>query len=474
MTKGQLMNTVRPTGTVTFLFSDIEGSAELWERHPEAMCSALAQHDALLQDIVARNGETVFKTVGDAFYCAFDLPERAVSAAVAAQRALKAHLWPAEIGHLGVRMALHSGSATERDGDYFGSTVNFVARLTEAAYAEQILVSSSTALLLKNAGVELRYLAKHRLKGFSEAETIYQVVGENLRRDFPALASVESYANNLPSQISSFVGRSTELHELHRLLSNRLITIAGPGGMGKTRIALQLAFESLPEYPDGTWLVELAKVHDAALIPQTIAAALNLRESPQQPLEATLLAHLANKRALIILDNSEHLIEGITPLVKLLLARCPGLTLLLTSREPLHIIGERMFRLCPMGNVPVDGHIRRLESYDSTRLFVERARAFRPDVPVNDAESRDIASICSKLEGIPLAIELAAARVTSISLAQLNRRLTKTLALLVSKDRSEDERHRTLKGTIDWSYQFSTRISNISSHRCRSSETPSR
>jgi len=448
------MATARPTGTVTFLFTDIEGSSELWQRHPEAMRGALAQHDALLQHIMQANGGTVFKTVGDAFYCAFNFPQHAVRAAVAAQRALKVHAWPVELGQLRVRMALHSGTAAERDGDYFGSAVNCVARLTEAAYGEQILVSSSTALLLKDANVQLRYVTKLPLKGFSEPETIYQVVGEDLRPDFPALACAESYANNLPSQISSFVGRSTELHDLHGMLSNRLVTIAGPGGMGKTRIALQLALEASPQYPDGAWLVELAKVHDAALIPQTVAAAFHLREMPQQTLDATLIAHLANKRALIILDNSEHLIHGITPFVKSLLARCSGLTLLVTSREPLHIIGESVFRLCPMGNVPADGQIRKLESYDSTRLFLERARRFRPNLPAGGTEARDIVSICEKLEGIPLAIELAAARVTSLSLTDLNKRLTKKLALLVSKDRTEDDRHRTLKGTIDWSYQF--------------------
>ncbi|MDQ6931763.1 MAG: tetratricopeptide repeat protein [Candidatus Eremiobacteraeota bacterium] len=448
------METARPTGTVTFLFTDIESSAELWERHPDAMRAALAEHDATLHEIITRCRGTVFKTVGDAFYCAFNLPEDAVCAAVAAQRALKAHAWPPAVGNLRVRMALHSGSAAERDGDYFGPAVNCVARLTQTAYGEQILVSSSTALLLKHSDVELRYLATLRLKGLSEPETIYQVIADDLRRDFPAVSSVESHANNLPSQISSFVGRSTELRELRELLCSRLVTIAGPGGMGKTRIALQLALDALPEYADGAWLVELAKVHDAALIPQTVAAALNLRESPQQPLQTTLLTHFVNKRALVILDNSEHLIEGIRPFVKSLLAGCSRLTLLITSREPLHIVGERIFRLSPMSNMPVNAQIRKLETYDSTSLFLDRARALRPEVPTDDAEARDIASICRKLEGIPLAIELAAARVTSLSLAQLNQRLTKKLALLVSKDPSEDERHRTLKGTIDWSYHF--------------------
>lgn len=448
------MEKARPTGTVTFLFTDIEGSTDLWDRHPEAMRAALAQHDVLLADIIEQHKGTVFKTVGDAFYCAFNLPEEALAAAVAAQRAIASYTWGAGIGRLGVRMAVHSGSATERDGDYFGAAVNCVARLTALACGEQILVSSSTALLLADNGVELRNLGRYHLKGFSQPQTIYQVIADDLRHDFPPLASVGLPANNLPSQISSFVGRSVELQDLRRMLSERFVTITGPGGMGKTRIALQLAREVLAEFPDGAWLVELAKVHDPALILQTIAAALNVRESPQQALEETLLQYLTSKHVMIILDNSEHVIEGIVPFVKALLARCPKVTLVITSREALHVIGERVFRLSPLSYAAEDAQIGNLKRYDSTRLFLERARAFRPELPAGREDAREIASICRKLEGIPLAIELAAARVTTLSLPHLNERLAKKLSPLISRDSSEDERHRTLKGTIDWSYQL--------------------
>ena len=434
-----------PSGVVTFLFSDIEGSTKLWERATDAMREALAAHDALLRRIVERHGGHVFKTVGDACCCAFDDPAGALAAAVEAQRALHSASWPREIGEMRVRMGIHSGQCTLRDGDYFGPAVNRVARLAAVAYGEQILVSAATAALVRDVlpdlGIALRDLGATRLKDLSQPEPAYQVLAEGLRPEFPVLASLDTRPNNLPSQISSFVGRTKELGELNAMLAeSRLLTITGPGGIGKTRLAVQLAAEVVERYEDGVWFVDLTATRDAQFVAQTIALALTVQELPSEPIEATLIAYLRNKKLMLLIDNAEQVLAGVARLARLMLGQCPGLTIAVTSREPLHLAGEGVYRVGPLSD-------------DGTKLFLERARQSAPSQTFGEAQLDEIGGLCKKLEGIPLAIELACARLSSMPLRQLSHRLTSGLALS-SKDATESQRHRTLRDTIAWSYDL--------------------
>ena len=433
-----------PTGVVTLLFTDIEGSTRLWERCPDEMRDALARHDAICRDEVAHHNGVVFKTVGDASCSAFQLPGDALDAAIGIQRALHGYPWPNGIGEIRVRMGLHSGACTERDGDYFGPTVNRVARLSSLAYGEQILVSSATAALLRDAlvdGVELRSLGLHRLKDLAQREPTFQVVAAGLRADFPALASLDSRPNNLPSQISSFVGRDRELREVDALLeASRLLTIVGPGGIGKTRLALQAAADALGNrYSGGAWFVDLAALRDPDSIAGTVATVLNVRELPSEAIDETLFAHIGDRQILLILDNAEHLLAGVAAFAKLALSRCAGATILVTSREPLHVAGENVYRLGSLA--------------DATGLFLERARSAAPSARFGEFAADEVAALCDQLEGIPLAIELACARLSSMPLKQLRRRLTSGLSL-ASKDSTEVSRHRTLRETVRWSYDM--------------------
>ncbi len=426
-------NRALPTGNVTFLFSDIEGSTRLWERAGGAMRRALVRHDELLRKSVERHAGVVFKTVGDSFFCAFDRPENALRAAVAAQLALASEPWPAAIGELVVRIGLHTGVAVLRRGDYFGPTLNRVARLTASAHGGQILMSATTAALVsrKLGNLKLRDLGTHRLKDLGEPEVIFQVVAPGLRTEFLPPTSLDASANNLPSQISSFVGRKRDLDQLRTLTEQHpLVTIAGLGGIGKTRLALQLAAEMISEFKDGCWFVALKDADDPAQIPQMTADALRLRSVPGEPVEAQLLEHLFRLRALIVVDNAEHMLDGVAAFTRRLLETASELRVIVTSREPLHIPGEHVLRL---GGID-----------ESERLFIDRARALRSDLIVSEDTSRFVSSICSKLEGIPLAIELAAARVATLSVAQLDE-------LLAFKLPSSET---PLGAMLDWSYRL--------------------
>jgi predicted ATPase/class 3 adenylate cyclase len=430
---------------VTLLFSDIEGSTKLWERVPNAMRAALAAHDALLRRIVETHKGVVFKTVGDACCCAFGSPADALRAAVEGQRALHAAAWPAEIDEIRVRMGIHTGECILRDGDYFGPAVNRVARLAGVAYGEQVLVSAATAALVRDilpgSGIALRNLGSSRLKDLVQPEPSYQVVADGLRADFPTLPSLDLSPNNLPSQISSFVGRAKELGELSAALADsRLLTITGPGGIGKTRLAVQVAAEVIERYADGVWFVDLTATRDAQFVAQTIAMTLKVQELPSEPIETTLMAYLSRKNLLLAIDNAEQVLAGVARLARLMLSQCPGLTILATSREPLHLAGETVYRVGPLAD-------------DGTQLFLERARQSAPSQTFGDTQLDEIAGLCKKLEGIPLAIELACARLSSMPLRQLSRRLTSGLGLS-SKDATESQRHRTLRDTIAWSYDL--------------------
>ena len=432
-----------PTGVVTLLFADIEGSTKLWEHCPEAMRGALVEHDTIVHETIERNCGAIFKTVGDSVCSAFSNPRDALYAAIEVQHSLHAHVWPDEVGEVRVRMALHTGVCAERDGDYYGPTVNRVARLLSIAHGQQILVSSSTAALLSDAldgATALRELGAYRLKDLSQPERTFQVLAEGLRSEFPALTSLDSRPNNLPSQISSFIGRKSELDNLTRLIAERrLLTLTGPGGIGKTRLAVQLAADVIDRYKDGVWFVDLTAIRSPDLIVQAIATQLNVRELANQPLTETLVTYIVDKALLLVIDNAEHLIAETANIIKLILSRCPAITIVATSREPLHILGEQIYRLGPLA--------------DDARLFLERAHQAAPAITFGDAEYADVLSLCRKLEGIPLAIELACARLSSMPLHQLARRLDSGMSL-ASKDATEQSRHRTLRDTIAWSYDL--------------------
>ncbi len=451
-----------PTGDLTFLFTDIEGSSQLWEKHPQAMAQALRQHDTLMRAVFAEHRGHVFKTMGDAFCVAFGSPLDAAAAALAAQEQLASQSW-GETGPLRVRMAVHSGEADERDGDYFGRTLNRVARLLAAGHGGQTLFSRVTAERTEAhlpAGVSLRDLGERRLKDLNRPERIFQLVAPGLRADFPALRSLEVLPNNLPAQVTSFIGRAEEMMEVKRLLgTTRLLTLTGPGGTGKTRLSLQVAADVLENYPHGVWLVELATVSDATLIGETIAAAIDIREEAGRPPLDTLINALRSRRLLLVLDNCEHLIRGVAEIAGTLLRRCPDVRILASSREPLSIAGESIWPV-PTLDVPefVRGEgappLSAFENLEAVQLFVERAAAVKPGFALTPENALSVARLCWRLDGIALAIELAAARVKLLTPAQILARIDDRFRLLSAGSRNAEPRQQTLGALIDWSYDL--------------------
>jgi len=447
-----------PTGTVTFLFTDVEGSTNLWERYPLAMQAAIARHDEILREVMDASDGFVFKTVGDAFCVAFSSAPYALEAALAAQRALLSEEWE-KTGPLRVRMALHTGSADERGGDYFGPPLNRVARLLSAGHGGQVLLSSATQELVRDAlpeGTKLRDLGKRRLKDLFRPERVFQAVTPGIPSSFPPLKTLDARINNLPAQPTPLVGRERELREVCGLLSEkevRLLTLTGPGGIGKTRLGLQVAAELLNEFEDGVFFVALAPITDPALVASAIAEALGVVEAGDQPLEEGLKGYLHGKELLLLLDNFEQVLGG-APLVGELLSACPKLKVLATSRSVLKVYGEQEYPVSPLelprpgGLLPID----RLSQYEAVRLFIERAKAAKPDFSVTDENAPAVAEICMRLDGLPLAIELAAARKKLLTPSAMLQRLGSRLKLLGGGSRDLPERQRTLRGTIEWSF----------------------
>jgi predicted ATPase/class 3 adenylate cyclase len=455
-----------PSGTVTFLFTDIEGSTQAWERNPAAMRTTLERHDALLRRVIESHGGHVFKTMGDAVCAAFHIPADALKSALAAQLALEEEPH-GEAGQLRVRMALHVGAAEARNGDYAGSTLNRVARLLAAGHGGQTLVSQAVYDLIGDAlpeGVALRDLGAHSLKDLQQKVQIYQLVHAALPAEFPPLKSLDVLPNNLPTQPTSFVGREREMAEIKRLLAlTHLLTLTGAGGNGKTRLALQVAADLLEDYPDGVWLIELAALADTSLVPQAVASALGVREQPGRPLTQTLAEFLKARKALLVLDSCEHVLEACLPLAALLLRACPGVRILATSREALNVPGEASWMVPPLSapdprslpSAPV-ALVSALNQYEGIRLFVERAVLGKSDFALTERNAAALAQICHRLDGIPLAIELAAARVKAMSVDQIATRLDDRFRLLTGGSRMLLPRHQTLRATMDWSYDLLT------------------
>lgn len=425
-------------GLLTFAFTDIVGSTQLWERVPEAARQAVARHYEIVRDAVSSNHGTIFKTVGDACCCVFDAPVDAVNASIAIQRGLESERWPKDAGSLRVRIGIHSGPAIVEAGDYFGPTLNRVARLTSAAHGGQILVSAATAQAVRESAEHefvVTDLGAHRLRDLGEPQHIFQIGAAGLPQEFPPPASLDAHPNNLPSQLSTFIGRREEFDRLREMLStSRLVTISGSGGVGKTRLALQAAAETIAAYADGSWIVRFEDISDPSLVAHAIASTLGVSAVAGEPLQQTLGRQLRERRTLLILDNAEHVLAATADIARRLLSDCPALTILITSREPVHIAGEQVLR------------IGRMVSDDAARLFVSRANLSRDDAYVRH--------ICDELDGLPLAIELAAGRIGTLTTSQLDARLQDMLPVLASKDRSQESRHRTLQATIEWSYRL--------------------
>jgi predicted ATPase/class 3 adenylate cyclase/Tfp pilus assembly protein PilF len=453
-----------PSGTVTFLFTDIEGSTRLWDQHPEAMRVALAQHDTLLRAAIKQHNGYVFKTVGDAFCAAFYTAPDALKAALDAQLALQQQPCN-ETGMLRVRMALHTGVAQERDGDYFGPTLNRVARLQAIGHGQQTLLSQITYQLVCDSlpdEVTLQDQGQHRLKDLLAPEHVWRLQHPALPTEFPPLKSLNYLPTNLPHQMTSFIGREAELAEVKQLLSStRLLTLMGTGGAGKTRLALQVGAEVLDDYKDGVWLVELAALAEADLAPQTVASVLGLREEVGRPLLQTVQDYLRDRHLLLLVDNCEHLVAACARLVDALRSTCPHVTILATSREPLGVAGERCWRVPSLLTpTPADLPLEEkdlaavLMEYDACRLFVERAVLQRHEFVLTRRNASALASVCHRLDGIPLAIELAAARVRSLSVEEIDGRLDQRFRLLTGGSRTALPRQQTLRATFDWSYDL--------------------
>ncbi len=456
-----------PGRTVTFLFTDIEGSTRLWEQQREAMSVAVAAHDATLRAVVEGAGGSVVKTTGDGMLAAFDRAESALSAAVEAQRALSRQAWPTK-GPLTVRMAVHTGTAEARDGDFFGPTLNRAARLLAVGHGGQVLVSGASAAVAVDGlppGGELLDLGERVLRDLDRTERIYQLAVPGLRRDFPPLRAASHHESNLPEEFTSFVGRGPQLADVAKLLETaRLVTLVGVGGTGKTRLALRAAADALDRHRDGVWLVELAPLSDPGLVVDEIGRALRIHAQPGQPPLDALVDYLRSKDLLLVLDNCEHLVDTVVGVTHRLLASCHGIVGLATSREPLGLDGEAVYAVPSMalpvaletdgGRGPADEDIERIGRSEAVALFVERARSTLPSFSLDASNLGPVTEICRRLDGIPLALELAAARVNVLSPAEIAEGLSDRFRLLTGGRRTALPRQRTLQALVDWSWDL--------------------
>lgn len=438
-----------------FLFTDLESSTRLWEEQPQEMAAALARHDTILREAVATAGGTVVKSTGDGMLASFDTATDAVTAGIGAQLALLGEPWPGE--PLRVRMGVHTGDGEERDGDVYGRDVNRAARIMAAGHGGQILVSAAVAARAALPdGAALRDLGLHRLRDLTHPERLHQILHPAMPSEFPPPSTLDAVPNNLPVQLSEFLGREQELATISAMVvapATRLLTLTGPGGAGKTRLALQAAADVLDEFRDGAFFVDLSAVREPDAAFESIVLALDLPTASAGAPLRILEARLRDRQGLIVLDNLEQVTAIATGLAELL-ARCPELKVLATSRESLRIRGEQVFPVPPLSVPHPESDLDAIADSEAVRLFVDRARGIRADFELTEANARAIAEICLRLDGLPLAIELAAARLNVFSPIDLAERLRGRLDVLVSSHRDLPNRQRTLWGAIGWSYEL--------------------
>src|SRR5919106_6134891 len=447
-----------PTGTVTFLFTDIEGSTRLLDALGDRYPAVLETHQAILREAFAARGGIDVSTEGDSFFVVFRSAPQAVAAAVEAQRAIAAHRWP-EDATVRVRMGMHTGEGTLGGDNYVGVDLHRAARIASAGHGGQIVLSNATRALVEPAapeGVTFRDLGEHRLRDLPSPERLAQAVAEGLPAEFPALRSMDARPNNLPVQLTTFVGRRRELDSVKAAVRDaRLLTLTGPGGTGKTRLALKAAGELLPELEDGVFFVPLAAITEPPLVMPAVAHALGLPEAtPGNPTDA-VIDHLRDKELLLVTDNFEQVLDA-APEIGQLLTATERIRVLTTSREPLGLSGEREFPVPPLG-LPDPSHLPSLaglSQFEAVGLFVERANAVPPEFQETNENAPAVAEICARLDGLPLAIELAAARVKILSPEAMLTRLERSLTFLSGGSRHLPQRQRTLRDAIAWSYDL--------------------
>jgi predicted ATPase/class 3 adenylate cyclase len=447
-----------PSGIVTFLFTDVEGSTGLLERLGERYRDVQDRHDVIVRAAIAEGDGREVGTGGDSFFAVFRSPTGAVRAAARAQRELATTPWPDGVA-VRVRMGLHTGEGVFGGDNYLGLDVNRAARIAAAAHGGQVLLSDTTRGLVERSlpsATRLRDLGQHRLKDLAQAERLHQLVIDGLEADFRLPRTLDARPNNLPAELTRFIGRREEIARIRELLANnRLVTLTGPGGTGKTRLSLEIAAEALAGFADGVFFVDLSSLTDFELVPETIATALHVREEPGGPPVETLAGHLRGKELLLVLDNFEQVVDAAPKDLEPLLRAAPGVKALVTSRVPLRIYGEQQFQVPPLG-VPDPHHLADSEALaqsEAVVLFAERAAAGKPDFRVTPENVRTVAEITARLDGLPLAIELAASRVKLLTPEHLLARLQQRLPLLTAGDRNVPERQRTLRRTIEWSYE---------------------
>ncbi len=445
-----------PTGTITFLFTDIEGSTRLLQKFGDDYRQILTTHSEILREAIMSHSGIVVSTEGDSFFAVFTSPDEAIAATVDFQRRLEAHPWP-DGASVRVRVGIHTGEGAIGGDNYIGIDVHRAARIGAAGHGGQVLVSNSTAVLVGDHlpnGVSLRSMGSHRLKDLTRPESLHQLLIDGLPNDFPPLKTLDFVPNNLPVELTSFVGRGELSAVLSHLDQARIVTLTGPGGTGKTRLSLQVAAELTGRFPDGVWFVPLAAIREPDLITSAVATTLGLQPSGEDP-DGRLAEYLRSKQLLLVLDNFEQIMEA-APKVSRWLQDAPGLRILVTSRGPLRISGEQEFPVPPLALPTADELLtpETIMRFEAVALFVERARAARPDFALDTRSAPIVADIVAKLDGLPLAIELAAARIRLLSLEEIRNRLGSRLGLLTGGARDVPERQRTLRSAIEWSYDL--------------------
>ncbi|HSJ70210.1 MAG TPA: adenylate/guanylate cyclase domain-containing protein, partial [Acidimicrobiia bacterium] len=445
------------SASLTILFTDIEGSTSLWVDHPDVAGTAVGIHDEIVSDAITGRGGRIIKTTGDGFLASFASARAGVEAAITAQLRLGDRA--GELMHAAhVRMAIHLGSVQERGGDLFGLAIHRCERIMSAASAGQVLVSSSAAAVLRHdlpSGADLIDLGDQTLRGIPGVERVYQLAHEGLRRDFPALTTVATAPSNLPAELTSFIGREREMAEVLSLMDDhRLVTLTGEGGAGKTRLSAQVGAARATAFTGGVWFIGLESLRDPELVAERFASTLGLEERPDRSYEDLLVDHLRDKPALLIADNCEHVLASMAQLAGTLLRQLPDLRILATSRQRLGVPGEIGYRVPSMSMPGVGADIAEIGTYEAVRLFVDRAGLTRPGFALSPANAPAVGRIVRQLDGIPLALELAAAKTAAFTPDQIADHLDDRFRLLSRASTPDRPRHQTLGAAIDWSFDL--------------------